>query len=47
MKKIITTITIIGIVAVGIIATQIKDINTNDYGTQITFKDNSGIWLEK
>ncbi|WP_161627572.1 hypothetical protein [Metaclostridioides mangenotii] len=47
MKKIFTTIIIIGIVAVGVIATQIKDINSNEYGTQITFKDNSGIWLEK
>lgn len=47
MKKIITTITIIATIAVGIIATQIKVINSNEYGTQITFKDNSGIWLEK
>lgn len=34
----------LGIMLIGI---SIKDITTTEYGTQITFFDNSGYWIEK
>lgn len=47
MKKLIKglTIALTSIIVIG--AATIKDIQTTKYGTQITFRDNTGYYIEK
>lgn len=47
MRKLIKGLTIVltSILVIG--AATIKDIQTTEYGTQITFRDNTGYFIEK